>query len=81
MEEFKMSIAVNRTTKELIGYWTPAGKTIGIVVKDYAVADLQIKFDKAVELYKKQFPQTIVSKTKLGKTVIKENNVIIGEQG
>jgi len=77
----QMSIAVNRTTKELVGYWTPKGKSIGIVVTAYAVDDLQKKFDVAVELYKKQFPQITVGKDVNNKTVVKENGNIIGAQG
>jgi hypothetical protein len=77
--EITMSIAVNRSTKQLVGYWTPPGKTVGIVVTDYSVSDLQKKFDKAAELYKKEFPTVSISKDKNGKSLIKKNTVIIGE--
>lgn len=48
-----MNIAVNRTTKELIGYWTPKGRQVGIVVTAYDVTELTNKFDKAVAIYEK----------------------------
>lgn len=41
-----MSVAVNRRTKELVGYWR--GKNEAIVVTDYSIVDLTKKFNKAV---------------------------------
>lgn len=45
-----MSVAVNRSTKELIGY----NKSKKILVIAYAVDDLQKKFDAEVERVKRE---------------------------
>lgn len=47
MSKKLMSVAINRSTRELIGYWI-SPKGIPIVVKAYAVDDLEKKFKKAV---------------------------------
>lgn len=54
MEEIVLNIAVNRRTKELIGYWSPDDESIGIIVKAYAVDDLERKFDEAKKVYEQR---------------------------
>ncbi len=54
MEKIKLSIANNRTTNELVGYWKSKDGENSIVVTAYAVDDLEKKFNKAVEKYNKQ---------------------------
>jgi len=51
MGEIELNISVNRRTKELIGYWSPDGDPIGIIVKAYAVDDLERKFEEAKKQY------------------------------
>lgn len=62
MSKKLMSVAVNRSTRELIGYWIPKNGA-PIVVKAYAVDDLEKKFNKKVKDYK--------SKSKLEKKMDK----------
>jgi hypothetical protein len=48
----QMSIAVNRSKcNELVGYWTPKGKCIGIVVTAVSVGELEQKFQQATSVY------------------------------
>lgn len=51
MEEIVLNIAINRRTKELVGYWSSEDYPIGIIVKAYAVDDLQRKFEEAKTEY------------------------------
>lgn len=48
-----MNVAVNRSTRELIGYWIPK-KGYPIIVKAYAMDDLEKKFKKKVEIREKE---------------------------
>ncbi len=49
--KYKMKIANNRSTKEMVGYWV--GKYgVSITVVAYDVDTLQKKFDKKVKLHK-----------------------------
>lgn len=49
MEKIKLSIANNRSTNELVGYWKSKNGKECIVVTAYAVDDLQKKFDKELK--------------------------------
>lgn len=53
MSKKLMSIAVNRSTKELIGYWIPK-KGYPIIVTAYAVDDLEKKFKKKIEIRERE---------------------------
>lgn len=53
-KKITMSIAVSRSTKQMIGYWAPKSGIGGITVVAYAVDDLEKKFKKALELYESQ---------------------------
>jgi hypothetical protein len=53
-----LSIAMDQTTKEMIGYWTPQNGIGAIVVRADNERLLQRKFERALRHYHKKFGKT-----------------------